>query len=89
MFVAAIQMVILSLLILAVFYGLSFIVDMIFRRWWANLVLYVIIMGTIIAVHHGIDAGFIIPFCVSLAAVLLASLSVRALRNRGYRMFQQ
>lgn len=86
--IVVVQTVILSLLVLAVFYGVSFIIDMIFHRWWANLVLYVIIMGLIIIVHRVVDVGFIIPLVVSLVAVILASLSVKALRNRGYRMFR-
>ncbi len=84
-----VQTVILSLLVLAVFYGVSFIVDMIFHRWWANLALYVVIMGLIIILHKGVDVGFIIPLVMSFAAVILASFSVKALRNRGYRMFRQ
>ncbi len=87
--IVIVQTVILSLLVLAVFYGVSFIVDMIFHRWWANFVLYVVIMGFIIIIHKGVDVGFIVPLVVSLVAVILASLSVKALRNRGYRMFRQ
>ncbi len=80
---------VLALLILAVFYGVSFIVDMIFRRYYANIVLYVVVMLVLIGIHRGIDAFYWFPLAVSLVAVLLASWSVRALQNRGYRMFQR
>ena len=84
-----IQVVILGILTLVVFYGLSFIVDMIFHRWWANLVAYLLFLVYIGFHFRGMNAILWILVLLSLIAVLLAAWNIRQLRDRGYKMFQE
>ncbi len=84
-----IQVVILGILTLVVFYGLSFIVDMIFHRWWANLVAYLFFLVYIGFHFRGMNIILWILVVLSLIAVILAAWNIRQLRDRGYQMFQE
>ncbi len=84
-----IQVVILGILTLVVFYGLSFIVDMLFRRWWANLVAYLFFLVYIGFHIRGMNAILWILVVLSLVAVLIGAWNIRQLRDRGYKMFQE
>ncbi len=83
-----IQFIVLLLLTAVTFYGGSFILDMMFRRWWINLIVYIIVIGYFILKHGGVAQALYIPFAVSIICVALASISIRYLRKRGYRLFQ-
>jgi len=83
------QFSVLGVLTLIVFYGLSFIVNMIFHHWWANLIAYLLFL---IYVFFHLDSMSVILWVIvllSLLAVIMAAWNVRQLRDRGYQMFQQ
>lgn len=78
-----------GLLTLVVFYGLSIVINMTIRRWWANLVVYAIFLIYVLF-HAGALNGLLwVLMGLSLLAVLLAAWNVRQLRDLGYQMFQE
>ena len=84
-----IMMGILALLTFVVVFGGSIVINMIFHRWWLNLIVYVLIIGYLIVRYGGVGVALYLPFAVSLISAVLAALGVRSLRNQGYRLFQE
>lgn len=83
------QLVILGILTMVVFYGLSFIVNMIFHRWWANLVVYLLFLVYIAFHFRGMNAILWALVALSFIASALAAWNIRQLRDHGYQMFQE
>ena len=83
------QFSVLGILTLVVFYGLSFIVNMIFHRWWANLIAYLLFLIYVFLHLDRMNVILWVIVVLSLLAVVIAAWNVRQLRDRGYQMFQQ
>ena len=83
------QMAILGLLAFVVAFGGSVTLDMIVHRWWAGALVYALATGALIARAGGVGGLFYVPLAAGSAGAGFASWGVRALRDRGYRLFQE
>lgn len=83
------QWLVLGLLAFVVGFGGSMIVNLVFRRWWLNLVIFVAAIVWAIAAHGGVATSMAVPLVALAIGTGLASIAHRALRNQGYRLFQE
>lgn len=98
MFVQLMQLVIETVLMLVLFFGLGFILNMLLKTTWLPIYLYIVlIIGVVI--YWGWGSGTLltnlaeykivdyIPASSGLIGVFISGYSIRALRERGFKMF--
>lgn len=91
-------MIIATVLMLVLFFGLGFILNMLMKTTWFPLYAYIaLIIGVIIygalgsASFLSSDTGFtivdVIPAIGGFAGAILSGSAIKALRVRGFKMF--
>jgi len=79
---------VLSLLAIISMFGGSIIINMLVKRWWANLVLFLfIVLYVFYRTSFQLTVLDWTLLLLSCAGVILASIGYRSLRARGYRLF--
>ncbi|MBD0383423.1 YuiB family protein [Paenibacillus sedimenti] len=92
------QMIIATVLMMVLFFGLGFILNMLMKTTWFPLYAYIaLIIGVIIygamgtATFLSNDTGFtivdIIPAIGGFVGAILSGSAIKALRIRGFKMF--
>ncbi len=92
-----IQLIIGTLLLFVLFYGLAFIVDMLLKTTWLPLYLYIALVivyvyfnwseGSFLASIRGYTYVDYIPAIGGLIGAYFGSWSIQLLRKKGYKMF--
>lgn len=98
MIVQVMQLLIVTVLMLVLFFGLGFILNMLLKTTWLPIYLYfILIIGIII--YWGWGTGTLltnlaeyqvadyIPAVSGFFGVLISGYTIRALRQRGFKMF--
>lgn len=85
----ATQLAVLCLLTFVVTFGGALVLDLVMHRWWVAPLVYVALMGWLVIRAAGVHGLFVILLPVSASGVFFASWGVRALRDKGYRLFQE
>jgi len=92
------QMIIATVLMMVLFFGLGFILNMLMKTTWFPLYAYIVlIIGVIIYGYMGTasflssDTGFtivdIVPAIGGFAGAILSGSAIKALRIKGFKMF--
>lgn len=81
--------VMLSVLAIVVTFGAGTTVNMLFKRWWLSLALYLAFtVYLLLTAAMKMNAGEWTLFVVGLVGAVLSAWGVRALKQRGYGLFQ-
>jgi hypothetical protein len=93
----AIQIIVAIVLLFVLFYGLSFIINMLLKTTWLSVYLYIALIiffifylkgegpwGTYLLEYKLVDYLYAAS---GLAGVVLGGLSIKTLRDKGYKMF--
>lgn len=84
------QLLIGTLLIFVLFFGMGFIINMLVKTTWFPIWFYLIVVLPLVIVFLDFD-WFSIDFYVygasGLAGAMLSGTVIRTLRQQGYRMF--
>lgn len=98
MIVQLIQLFVVTLLMLVLFFGLGFILNMLLKTTWLPIYLYILLMICMI-IYWGWGSGTLwtnlqeyqlvdyIPAISGLLGALISGYTIKALRVRGYKMF--
>lgn len=98
MFVQLMQLLIETVLMLVLFFGLGFILNMLLKTTWLPIYLYIVLIISVV-VYWGWGSGTLltnlaeykvvdyIPAASGLLGVIVSGYTIQALRKRGFKMF--
>lgn len=92
-----IQLVIVTVLLFVLFFGLGFILNMLVKTTWLPIYMYVLLVAGMI-IYWGFQSGFaaafqditlvdLVPAAGGLAGAVLSGKAIKTLRIKGYKMF--
>lgn len=92
-----IQLVIVTVLLFVLFFGLGFILNMLIKTTWLPIYMYFLLVGGMI-VYWGVKSGFaaafeditfvdLVPAAGGLVGAVLSGKAIKTLRIKGYKMF--
>ncbi len=92
------QLIVGTLLMLVLFFGLGFILNMLLKTTWLPVYLYIVLI-IILVIYWGINTDTLLsniatyqfadylPATSGLIGAVISGLAIQALRKRGFKMF--